>query len=285
MKITVDRQFQDLMSPLTDQEESALEQSILNDGVRDALVVWENGKNDLIDGFGRWKIIQKHNITEYKVTKLHFENRHEVINWIIDNQLGRRNCTPEAKSYLRGLRYRNEKQGHGGRRDPSGNKYHLKTADNLSKAYKVSPKTIRNDEKYATAVDTVAKVYPSGEEQSEVKQKILTRQINVPKKDIIELAQLAPTHIKQVISGKKQLWQVKLEIEQRRKKRKKKPVHVILPEDIKLYHGDCMEIMPTLEENSIDAALIDPFYGVGLKGKEDDNFVSVHPISGNRGKL
>lgn len=251
---------------------SALEQSILKDGVRDRLVVWENGANYLLDGHHCWDIIQKHNIRDYEVAKLHFDNEREAINWVIDNQLGRRNCMPEALSYLRGLRYENEKQVHGGNRKSSGNNYHLKTAEELSKAYEVNPKTIRNDEKYANAVDAVAKTYPLPQKRREVKRKILTRRIGVSTKDIIELSQLAPTHIKQVMSGKKELWQVKLEIEQRRKKRKKRPVHVVLPEDIKLYHGDCRDILPKLEDNSIDTGLLDPPYGVGFKGKEDDNF-------------
>ena len=103
MKITIDRQFQDLIFPLTGQEESALEQAILKYGVRDALTVWDNGENYLLDGHHRWEIIQKHNISKYEVTPLHFDNKHEAINWVIDNQLARRNCTPEAISYLRGL--------------------------------------------------------------------------------------------------------------------------------------------------------------------------------------
>ncbi|MCK5270452.1 MAG: ParB N-terminal domain-containing protein [Sedimentisphaerales bacterium] len=276
MKIKVARQFQDLIFPLTDQEKSALEKSILRYGVRDSLVVWENGANYLIDGLHRWEIIQRHKISEYQVTKLHFDNKHEAINWVIDNQLGRRNCTPDAISYLRGVRYQNEKQNHGGDRKSSGNNCHLNTAERLSEAYKVSPKTIRNDEKYTTAVEAVAKIYPSLEKRRDVKRKILTRQISASKKDIIELSQLAPTHIKQVVSGAKELWQVKIEIEQQRKKRKKKSVRVVLPEDIKLYLGDCMEILPTLKENSIDAGLLDPAYGVGFEGKEDDNFTPAH---------
>jgi len=40
--------------------------------------------------------------------------------------------------------------------------------------------------------------------------------------------------------------------------------------------GDCLQILPQMQENSIDAALIDPLYGVGLKGKEDDNFKPSH---------
>lgn len=229
MKIKVARHFQDLIFSLTDQEKSALEQSILKDGVRDSLVVWVNGANYLLDGHHRWEIIQKHNISDYKVISLHFENKHEAINWVIDNQLARRNCTPEALSYLRGLRYQNEKKSHGGKRESSGKNCHLNTADLLSEAYKVSPKTIRNDEKFADAIESIVKTFPTPKKQKDIKHKILTRQISLSKKDLIELSELSAKYIKEVISGKKELWQVKLEIEQKRKKRKKKHIRTVLP--------------------------------------------------------
>ena len=33
----------------------------------------------------------------------------------------------------------------------------------------------------------------------------------------------------------------------------------------KLYHGDCLEILPTLEAGSVDAVITDPPYGIGKK--------------------
>jgi len=39
-----------------------------------------------------------------------FDNEHKVINWIIDNQLFRRNITDDQKAYLIGKRYKEEKK-------------------------------------------------------------------------------------------------------------------------------------------------------------------------------
>jgi len=39
-----------------------------------------------------------------------------------------------------------------------------------------------------------------------------------------------------------------------------------------IIHGDCIEQMKLLEENSIDAIITDPPYGIGFMGKEWDNF-------------
>ena len=33
--------------------------------------------------------------------------------------------------------------------------------------------------------------------------------------------------------------------------------------DAILYRGDCLEILPTLEDNSVDAVITDPPYGIG----------------------
>jgi len=38
-----------------------------------------------------------------------------------------------------------------------------------------------------------------------------------------------------------------------------------------LHHGDCFEVLPTLAENSIDACVTDPPYGLQFMGKEWDN--------------
>lgn len=42
---------------------------------------------------------------------------------------------------------------------------------------------------------------------------------------------------------------------------------------VTLYHGDCLEVMPTLEENSIDAIVCDPPYGLSFMGKDWDHGV------------
>ena len=271
MKITISKQFQDLIYPLTDEEFHLLEQSLLKHGVRDPLVVWETRRAYLIDGHHRKQLIDKHKITKYRVTKLRFNNKYEVINWILDSQLGRRNASPEGVSYLRGLRYKNEKLQHGGNRKSSGNSCNLKTSESLAEQYKVSGRTIINDEKFADAIESIVKAFPTPAKQKEVKHKILTRQINLSKKDIVELAELPATFVKQVMSGKKELWQVKLEIEQRREKRKKKPVRIVLPKEIKMYCGDCVDVMKKMKANTFSSALLDPPYGWPL-GKKKNNF-------------
>ena len=85
----IDTEFANLIPPLTDEEYSGLEASIISEGCRDALVCW----NDiLVDGHNRYKICAEHNIS-FNVIQRDFANRNEVLLWIMQNQLSRRNLT------------------------------------------------------------------------------------------------------------------------------------------------------------------------------------------------
>ena len=77
--------------------------------------------------------------------------------WIIKNQLGRRNLTEQEASYYRGKLYESRKR-QGARTDlTSGqNVQKLSTAEEIGKQYGVDEKTIRRDATYAKAVDKVA---------------------------------------------------------------------------------------------------------------------------------
>ena len=41
--------------------------------------------------------------------------------------------------------------------------------------------------------------------------------------------------------------------------------------------GDCLDILPTLEENSIDTAILDPPGGIAFMGKNWDNKTGYIP--------
>ena len=93
--LLVDHEFRSLIPPLAPEEFSMLEQSILDEGVRDAIVTW-NGY--IVDGHNRYDIITRHGIKDYRVIEKHFEDKEEAKNWIKKNQIGRRNIP----KYLRG---------------------------------------------------------------------------------------------------------------------------------------------------------------------------------------
>jgi hypothetical protein len=65
-------------------------------------VIWR-GKNIIVDGVHRYQICQKHGIKFPKLF-MDFSSRAEVIQWIIDNQFGRRNLSDATKAKLRQAR-------------------------------------------------------------------------------------------------------------------------------------------------------------------------------------
>ena len=83
----IDTEFSSLIPPLTPEEYSGLEQSIISEGCRDAIILWNN---IIIDGHNRYKICTEHHIPFRTETK-DFESREDVILWMFRNQLSRRN--------------------------------------------------------------------------------------------------------------------------------------------------------------------------------------------------
>jgi DNA modification methylase len=51
---------------------------------------------------------------------------------------------------------------------------------------------------------------------------------------------------------------------------------------VTLYHGDCLDVMRTLPDASVDAVVTDPPYGLGFMGREWDSFASERK-DGSRG--
>ena len=118
---------------------------------------------------------------------------------MINNQLGRRNLSKETMSYLRGLQYQREKVKQGTNNqyvqsEKAQNEPLQSTAEKLATQHNVSRETIKRDEQYAKAVDTITE-----NTTPEVKNKILNREIEITKKETEQLSKLEPEKQKQII--------------------------------------------------------------------------------------
>ena len=187
--IVIDEEFQSFIPPLTRDELLELEESIRKEHVRDALVLWQNGDDTytLVDGHNRFGIIKKLNDDGLNVkfpTKiLEFTDRDSVKDWMISNQLGRRNLTPEQGSYLRGLRYNREKTKHGGaRKNSKPQNGDLSTSHRLALEYKVGKNTIERDGQYASGLEVI------GSSNPELKKSILSGDTKLSKSIIQKLS-------------------------------------------------------------------------------------------------
>lgn len=97
MDIVVNEELKAYIDPLTPDELDALERSILAEGCRDALVLW----NDLlIDGHNRYAICQKHGLPFNTVQATQFKNMDDVHLWMIDQHLGRRSVSDFQRGVL-----------------------------------------------------------------------------------------------------------------------------------------------------------------------------------------
>jgi len=163
----VDAEFMALIPPLTADEKALLEDSLVREGCRDALVVWA-GKNILLDGHTRLDICQRRGI-EYRTVEVELPDREAAADWIDRNQLGRRNLKPDQMSLLRGRRHERAK----GQREtnlkqnaPKGqNVTSVDQAERLGKEHGVSARTIKRDAQFAVAVEKVKTVDPNIEER------------------------------------------------------------------------------------------------------------------------
>ena len=95
--ITINAALQSYIDPLTASEYAALERSLLVEGCRDALVLW-NGV--LIDGHNRHAICTAHGIAFSTLENASFETIEDVMLWIIDNHLARRSVSDFQRGVL-----------------------------------------------------------------------------------------------------------------------------------------------------------------------------------------
>lgn len=97
MTITINDDLRSYIDPLTEDEYTALERSLLKEGCRDALVLWGEL---LVDGHNRYGICQKHGIPFNTVQNDSFQSIEDVHLWMIDNHLGRRSVSDFQRGVL-----------------------------------------------------------------------------------------------------------------------------------------------------------------------------------------
>lgn len=180
--LVIDKEFEELLPVLTPDEFDKLEKSILKNGLLDPIKIWQDPKTNqwvIIDGHNRYKIMKKNNISwnywcDYKIL---YENelptREDVKQWMLEQQLGRRNLS-EAERYEIVQKFKNvikqkakENQSSGGK--GLSNLSKVNTRKEMAKVVGVSEGTYQKMEK----------VMESNNE--ELKQKLREKKISVDK--------------------------------------------------------------------------------------------------------
>lgn len=187
-------ELKQFIPPLNTDELISLEESIIANGCRTPLLVWDTTQgvinplsdtpNDsafvLFDGHHRYEICKRNGI-DFQIDLMSFATIEDVKDFMIDFQVGRRNMTAEQISYLRGLKYQRLKSKQGGIRIGKAAEEEglFDTASKLAEEFNVSPATIKRDAVFAEGLDKMA---------TEFKTQVLNGQTKIDKKTIQKLA-------------------------------------------------------------------------------------------------
>ena len=101
-ELKIDPDFRDCLPRLTDEEYGQLEENILEYGIQSPLIIWHGY---IIDGHNRYSIAFTNNIADVPVREEYFESKDDALQWILENQLGRRNLTDFGRNEI-ALRYK-----------------------------------------------------------------------------------------------------------------------------------------------------------------------------------
>lgn len=163
----------------------------MDDGeVLNPIITW---KGIICDGHNRWKIIQENPDITFKTYELIFSDRYQAKEWILKNQLGRRNITNEQRLRLIGQMQENRKKAVG---EHKGNQYSekmervqnepipIRTSEAIAKEVGVSESTVKRAEKFSKGIDAIEKVSP------EAAKKILQGGGRVTKAEVMAVPQM-----------------------------------------------------------------------------------------------
>lgn len=171
----------------TPEEKSLLEESILRDKrIRESGTVWKETK-ELIDGFNRHDISQKHQMV-FRVEERSFDSEESAQLWVLQNQLERRNLTQGQKTLILGelARLKIKAQEKVSVREKEN------VAKSLAKTHGVSERTVRRAAEAAEATKNLS---------IQAKTLIEAGAVEATPSQIVKLAELPPTDQLTVVGG------------------------------------------------------------------------------------
>lgn len=212
IRLQINKDFVNLISPYTKREYLALEEQLLAEGCIEPIITW-NGY--IIDGLTKYEICLRHDIP-FEVKEMRFSCKEAAYAFVCKNQLLRRDLTFETRKFLIGMQYEAEKYLNSTRsRSYTGWKG---TVDNISLAgvdYRESPTrhttaqriadenqvthaTVQKYAIYTKALLSIGSKYP------EILPKILAGRLKLSHGRIVELSKLSATDLRRADFGEEQ---------------------------------------------------------------------------------
>lgn len=242
----INTEFEKLIPPLSKEEFEQLEKNILAEGIRDALVTW-NGF--LVDGHNRYEIAQRYDLT-YQTTEKQFNSEDDAKQWIISNQLGRRNITDFVKYELhkswREIEERKGKETQGKRTDL------LSNIDNKLPSHNTQSK-LAEKLKWSTGKVAMTEIVDKKADET-TKEKLRRNEVTI--NEVYQEIKSA---------GKTE------QIEKRKEEYLAASSSGIVNKPV-IHLSDCLTFLDTIEDNSVDLLLTDPPYSTDIENL--NSFVS-----------
>ena len=237
--IEIKQEFKDLIPPLTKEEFKQLENNCMSEGIREKILTW-NGF--IIDGHNRYEIATRWDL-DFETESKHFDNEEAVKEWMILNQLGRRNLALYQRTVLALELVKLFKD---------------KAKENLSKGgSNFSPKEgFANSQKVTDTVNSIKEISTI----SKVGQNTLSR--------VKVIQEKAPEEVKAKLrTGEVSINAAYKEIKKEEKKAEKENERDRLAEigknkkiEIDFRLGDFEEVFKDIPDGSIDCIITDPPY-------------------------
>lgn len=160
MDFYIDPEFQARLPAQSDDERKRLAAKIKREGCLEGAIVVaviHGDRRILLDGHNTIAICKELDVKTTKPRIVHFDNREQALEWMIDNQLARRNLSDLHRAYFIGKKYLTEKNEHGGDRKSSPHCEDLirKTSEKVAEETGVSKATVERNAEFAAAVDKI----------------------------------------------------------------------------------------------------------------------------------
>ena len=177
-------EFTNLYQYLSGKDYKQLEQQILCHSYHTPICTW-NGI--IINGLEAYELFRKHSIP-FRIKRLHFSSKEDVISWICTDQLKREDLTNTNKKYLIGKKYDAEKILTA-RQLSSTNKSHISgasiAAKKVSEECNVAMATVHKYSAYSHALDIIDEKVP------DLVKRVRSGQLWISQANIIELSGLS----------------------------------------------------------------------------------------------
>jgi len=258
--IRIDEAIRRALLPLREEEFQLLEQSVLADGIRDPLVVWNrDGEYVLLDGHHRYQLAQKHGL-DFSTVEMEFADESEAVQWVLRNQLARRNLTDEQRTLILGRYYNQMKLAPHRPSTDNAVKFtafsgRSATARQLGEIFGVSEKTVRNAAEFAEVVDVLEEIEP------EVVSRVLAGEIPDAKTALPKVEpELLPKIAERIVRGDANSVKEAVERIRREERQTRTPILHGVYGGIEIRRGDFREVLADIPDQSVDIILTDPPY-------------------------